>query len=287
MSNRVTDAIVYRARQVNPIVQREIDRLARELPNIRIFVVCYQPDYQSAVHSTTGKVYCYGQKDLHGLPYPQKLCEIDWMNPALRPPSKPPDKKFVRNMEWGHQDLPVMKFFLEQPDFDRYWIIEDDVRCSGPWADVFDDLARSKADLLMTVVQNYRENPAWYWWNYIVTGDELLPLEQRVKGFLPFCRLSAACLRAVDQTYRHGWGGHYELTWASIAHASALSIEDIGGEGSYTPPERRGRFYTCTSTSGTLFPGTFVYRPPFHDMGVSEFAKNVMPHSMLWHPVKS
>jgi hypothetical protein len=35
-----------------------------------------------------------------------------------------------------------------------------------------------------------------------------------------------------------------------------------------------------------LFPGTFVYRPPFYDMGVSEFGKDVTPHTMLWHPVK-
>jgi len=186
----------------------------------------------------------------------------------------------------GHHDLAVISFFLVHPHFERYWLIEDDVRYSGPWTEIFTELARSSADLLMTVVQNHAEAPGWYWWNTLVTGNEVVPPSQLVRGFLPFCRVSAACLQAIDRKYRQGWGGHYEVTWPCIAGASGLSIEDIGGQGSYTPAERRGRFYTCTSSSGALFPGTFVFRPPFHDTGVSEFGKDVMPQTMLWHPVK-
>ena len=282
----MTDAIVYRARAVNPVVQREVDRLVRELPDFNIFVVCYQPEFESALHSAPGTVYCYGQKDLHALPYPQKLSAVDWSHPKSRPPVEADSKKFFRAMEWGHQDLPVMKFFLDHPDFDRYWVIEDDVRCSGPWTEIFTELAISSADLLMTVVQDYAEAPGWYWWNYLNSGKKMLPLGSRVKGFPPFSRLSKACLQAIDQKYRRGWGGHYEVTWPTIARVSGLLIEDVGGQGSYTPAERRDRFYTCTSTSGSLFPGTFVYRPPFHDVGVSEFGKNVLPQAMLWHPVK-
>lgn len=280
------NAIVYRARAVNPIVQREVDRLVRELPDFKTFIVCYRPEYDSALHSASGTVYYYGQKDLHALPYPQKLSAVNWSNPESRPPLEADRKKFFRAMEWGHQDLPVLKFFVDHPDFDRYWVIEDDVRFSGPWNEIISELARSSADLLMTVVEDHSEFPQWYWWDHLDTGNDVLPLDHRVKGFLPFCRLSAACLQAIDQKYRQGWGGHYEVTWPNIASISRLLIEDIGGQGSYTPAERRGRFYTCTLKSGTLFPGTFLYRPPFHDTGVSEFGKNVTPHSMLWHPVK-
>jgi hypothetical protein len=282
----VRDAIIYRARQVTPVVQREIARLARDLPDLKIFIVCYDPNYQSALHSTPGKIYCYGQRDLHSLPYPQKLCGVNWANPTSRPPSEPMDQRFFRKMEMGHQDLPVLKFFLDHPDFDGYWVIEDDVRCSGPWSDIFTELAQASADLLITAVQNHSEVPYWHWWDHMVTGNDKLPLDQRVKGFLPFCRLSAACLQALDRKYRQGWGGHYELTWPSVALASGLRVEDIGGEGSYTPAGRRGRFYACTLGSWHLFPGTFVYRPAFHDMGVSEFGKNVTSCTMLWHPVK-
>jgi hypothetical protein len=281
------DAIIYRARRMNPVVEREVNRLVHDLPNLKTFIVCYQPEYESALQSTPTRIYCYGQRDLHNLPYPEKLCAVDWGNPGSRPALESESTKFFRAMEFGHQDLPVMKFFLEHPSFDRYWVIEDDVRCSGPWTDIFVELSESKADLLMTVVQDHSEFPNWYWWNYLITGDEQLPVSRRVKGFLPFCRLSKVCLEAIDHKYRHGWGGHYEVAWPSIARASGLSIEDIGGHGSYTPAERRGRLYSCTPNTGYLFPGTFVFRPAFHDMGVSEFGKGITPHSMLWHPVKS
>src|ERR1017187_8114930 len=78
----VADAIVYRARWVNRVVEEEIGRLTRELPDVKIFVVCYQPDYKSARHTTPGKVYCYGQRDLETLPYPQKLSGVNWADPT-------------------------------------------------------------------------------------------------------------------------------------------------------------------------------------------------------------
>jgi hypothetical protein len=220
------------------------------------------------------------------LPYPQKLGEVNWDDPKS-PTSNSPNMKFFRDMVMGHQDLPALRFFLDHPDFDRYWLIEDDVRCSGPWTDIFDELTRSNADLLMSVVQDHAEVPGWHWWNSLITGNDTLPTGERVKGFLPFCGLSAACMQAIDRKYQEGWGGHYELTWASIALFSGLVIEDIGGDGTYTPAERRGRFYSCTPGSWHLFPGTFVYRPPFHDIDVSEFGKSVTSSSMLWHPVKT
>lgn len=264
----MTEAIIYRTRRVDPIVRREVERLAHDLPHCQIFIVCYQRDYKSAMHSTPGEVYCFGQRDLHDLPYPRKVDDVNWNDPT------------------GHHDLPVLKFFLQQDEFDWYWVIEDDVRCSGPWTGTFRELARSDADLLMTVVQDYDEVTDWHWWSSLVTGDEIVPTADRVKGFGPFCRLSRTCLRAIDRKYREGWGGHFEVTWPNIARASGLTIEDVGAHGKYTPAARQGKFYTCTVGSWHLFPGTFVFRPPFHDTGASEFGKHLTPHSMLWHPVK-
>jgi hypothetical protein len=283
----VKDAIIYRAREVNPLVTREVTRLAQEVPSNEIFIVCYRPEYESAQHSTPGKVYNYGQRDLHSLPYPEKLCKVDWANPSKKPRSEYGSEAFFYNLEYGHHDLPVLKFFLDQPGFDRYWLIEDDVRCSESWTPVFEELNASNADLLMTAVQNFSEVPTWHWWTHMKTGKDVLPVARRVKGFLPFCRMSAACLQAIDEKYRQGWCGHYEVTWSNIALASGLTIEDIGGEGSYTPAERRGRYYSCTMGNPYLFPGTFIFRPPFHEMGESAFGKGVTPNYILWHPVKA
>jgi hypothetical protein len=220
------------------------------------------------------------------LPYPGKLCSVDWENPEFRPQREMGNGKFFRKMEPGQHDLPILRFFLDHPDFDRYWLIEEDVRCSGPWRDIFGELAKSNADLLMTVVQRYAENPEWNWWRTLVTGSEQLPARQMMKGFTPFCRLSAQFCQAIDERYRREWGGHYEVSWATIACRAGLSIEDIGGAGSYTPRKRRGRFYSSSNKNWGLFPGTFVYRPCFRESGESEFGKDIFPNTMLWHPVK-
>lgn len=281
------DAILYRARSLTPIVQREIDRLSRELPDFKLFVICFQPEYESARDCDHEKVFRYGQRDLHTLPYPGKIAPIDWTQPLSPPQSETGSGKYFREMVPGQHDLAIMRFFLDHPDFDRYWTIEDDVRCSGPWTDIIGELAQSKADLLMTIVQTYRQHPYWNWWNTLHTGEENVPTRRRIRGFTPFCRLSAACCRAIDLKYREGWGGHYEVTWPTIAHASRLSIEDIGGKGSFVPRKRRSRFYTSSNGRKYLFPGTFIFRPCYQDAGTSEFGNELFPETMLWHPVKS
>src|SRR5258708_43966 len=48
----------------------------------------------------------------------------------------------------GNVDLVPMKFFLDRPDYNYYWIVEYDVRFSGAWPALFADLSFSAADLL-------------------------------------------------------------------------------------------------------------------------------------------
>src|SRR5262249_43118806 len=152
-----------------------------------------------------------------------------------------------------------------RPDYDYYWIIEYDVRFSGAWPDLLADLSTSGADLLCTTMQTWTENPNWAHWNTLTTGGEDVPPERRVKGFMPFCRLSRALLAACDARYRRGWSGHSEVLWPTIASLAGLRLEDIGGNGGFTPVERRGRYYQNTPSEWSQFPGTFVYRPCFAD----------------------
>lgn len=36
----------------------------------------------------------------------------------------------------GSNHFPLLKFYREHPDYDYYWMVEDDVRFSGDWNDV-------------------------------------------------------------------------------------------------------------------------------------------------------
>jgi hypothetical protein len=257
-----TDLIVYRARDLSKVVAREVERLRKEL-GLTVHVVSYaiNGDAESGEHFT------YSKQTLSQLPYTRQLDGIDW------------------NTMIGRHDRPIIWHRMRFPHFERYWVIEDDVRYSGDWRELFDDLDRSEADLLMTTIQALEENPTWGWWKSLLspTGEPSLAL----KGFGPFCRLSGRLLAALDAAYRDGWRGHFEATWPTVAAANKLLVEDVGGRGSFTPAARYGRHYWNTPGPYSLFPGSFVYHPWFMDMGESQFMRLSPGPHLLWHPVKS
>jgi hypothetical protein len=123
------EVILYYSHFCSPAVLREIARLRDELDRrYDIFAAGY---CRSA--GTLSGIDCvpaleYPADHLIALPYPGKARQFDPLN-------------FI-----GNADLVPMKFFLDRPDYDHYWIIEYDVRFSGSWAELFADLSgRSSA----------------------------------------------------------------------------------------------------------------------------------------------
>ena len=110
---KTRDVILYRARRPNPLVVREVRRLRSELPDVQVRIVSYQVDHQGTGPGEAH--YIYGKTALERLPYSRKLAETDWTTLT------------------GSHDLPVLQFWLENPNYSNYWIIEDDVRYSGSW----------------------------------------------------------------------------------------------------------------------------------------------------------
>jgi hypothetical protein len=260
------EVILYYSHFCSPAVLREILRLRGELEGrYDIFLVGYCRTAGALDGIDCLPALEYSANDLIALPYPGKAGQFDPQN-------------FM-----GNTDLVPMKFFLERPDYDYYWIIEYDVRFSGTWSELFTDLSSSNADLLCTTIQTWAENPNWAHWGTLTAVREDMPLK-RVKGFMPFCRLSRALMKACDERYRRGWNGHYEVLWPTIARLAGLKLEDIGGNGGFTPFKRRGRYYQNTPSDWSQFPGTFVYRPSFADSNL--FGPQCRFPGMLWHPVK-
>ena len=261
------EAILYLSHYSSPAVLREVSRLRTEMDRrYDIYVVGYCRSRGALAGIDSVPTLEYSAEDLMSLPYPVKSARFD------------PGNFF------GNADLLPMKFFRERPDYDYYWIVEYDVRFSGAWSALFDDLSSSRADLLCTTMQTWAEHPNWAHWDTLVSAGEEVPRERRVKGFLPFCRVSRALLAECDARYREGWGGHHEVAWPTIASLAGLSLEDIGGDSSFTPAERRGRYYHNTASEWSQFPGTFVYRPSFADHNL--FGPECHFTGTLWHPVK-
>lgn len=261
------EAILYLSHFCSPAVSREVARLRSELDrHYDIFVTGYCRSRGALDGIDSVPTREYSADDLMSLPYPAKTSRFDLDN------------------FFGNADLVSMKFFLERPDYDYYWLIEYDVRFSGAWPQLFGDLSSSSADLLCTTMQTWAEHPNWAHWETLISGGEQVPLERRVKGFMPFSRASHALLKECDARYRKGWGGHHEVAWPTIASLAGLTLEDIGGDSSFTPAERRGRYYRNSASEWSQFPGTFVYRPSFADRNL--FGPECHFKGTLWHPVK-
>lgn len=174
-----------------------------------------------------------------------------------------------------HVFLHVREAF---PRYERYWWVEYDVAFTGDWTSLFGHFEESDADLLGTTLTPYESIPDWHWWGDF-SPPERVEREEWIRGFLPCFRISDRGLEALEAAYRSGWEGHAEAVIPTALAARSLTLEDIGGSGSWVRPENRNRFYTNKpERHRTLGPGSFVYRPSRPVPGLWR--------DRLWHPVK-
>ena len=147
----------------------------------------------------------------------------------------------------GSNHFPLLKFYKENQGYDYYWLVEDDVRFSGEWKDFFGSFASCTSDFLSSVIETKAENPNWYWWTSLKTGNEVIAEEKLLKSFNPIYRLSSQALACIDAHLRIGWMGHYEVLLPTLLYNKGFLLEDFGGEGTFVRPGNNARFYDDTS----------------------------------------
>ncbi len=136
----------------------------------------------------------------------------------------------------------MLEAFLSTED--RYlWLIDEQVFFDGDWDEFFESFSRCDADLLATVVRHRTEEPDWHWLRSLkASGDH--STSDGIAAMLPLARLSRAAAAAVVEGLKNGWGGHHEAVVPTLIDQAGLKIEDIGGEGGFTPEDRRDRWYS-------------------------------------------
>ena len=168
---------------------------------------------------------------------------------------------------------------------DHLWVMEYDVDFAGRWNDLFAPFADNDADLLTTSLMHRAQCPGWAHWRR-ATAPPWVPEDRMVKGLNPLMRLSRDLVNWYPTAMADGaWGGHYEFTLPTSALAAGARVEDLGGDGPFTPPERRGQTYIGDPPDGRSDDATFVFRPVrpryFH-----EAPENFERPGLLYHPVK-
>jgi hypothetical protein len=179
----------------------------------------------------------------------------------------------------GSNHFPLLKFYRENPEYEYYWIIEDDVRFSGNWSLLFDSLSTVNSDFISCSIRNWNEEPGWCWWDLTHPTKELA-LEKRVASFNPVYRISNRALKFINNALLDGWSGHHEVLYPSLLKNGGFLIADFGGEGSYVIPGFENKVYLADRPDQFKFGylSTMKFRPVFNMIGK-------IPNK-FYHPVK-
>jgi hypothetical protein len=181
----------------------------------------------------------------------------------------------------GSTHFPLLHFARQHPSFSHYWVIEYDVYFSGDWQSFFTHWENNDADLLVSHIRHYQDEPGWAWWKLLPEENPAIPVEQRLRAFFPIYRISAKALQHIEHCHRDGWRGHYEMLVPSFLHRDGFRLQDFGGKGSFVSAGDENRFYrddVSGDPEGRLRKGTMRFRPRFRLPGLFR--------NKLYHPVK-
>ena len=143
----------------------------------------------------------------------------------------------------GSVHFIMIRFFMEYPHSDFYWSVEYDVEMDGDWKPLFSECARHDTDLIACDIQDFDENPYWYWWRAISLREAQVPVVRRTRSFNPIYRLSARAVRLLLQRQKEGDGGHFEVLIPTALKAYGLTLGDLNRNGRYALPNLSRDYY--------------------------------------------
>jgi hypothetical protein len=138
--------------------------------------------------------------------------------------------------------VDLLQEFLES-EAEHFWLVDDRVHFDRGFEDFEAALPRSSADFLATVVRRLPEDPGWHWWQSLKAPEGEDPSVHALAALLSLVRLSRAAATAILRGLGSGWSGHPEAVVPTLVNRAGLTIEDIGGTGSFTPAGQIGRWY--------------------------------------------
>lgn len=177
-------------------------------------------------------------------------------------------KSFIDSLLPGSNHFPLLEFYLSNPEFDYYWVIEDDMRFNGDWNLILSTVDQLDHDFISTLIQWNHEYPTWHWWRTIAHPEKDIPLEKRIKSFNPIYRISNKALAFMHRALTDQWSGHHEVVLATLLYNNGFRIGDLG-EGTFSINELKDQFYLRR---------TMHFQNPFKRVG------NIP--NKLYHPVK-
>lgn len=197
----------------------------------------------------------------------------DWE--ALEYPNKGLNEQRQFSLKPGNCDLPIIMFARKFPDYDYFFVMEDDVTYTGDIATLVTELSSDDADLLCTHLHDCPKK-----WDYKSSfTSQITDYSEPLKlCFLPFFRISKQGINAIDEAYQHGLFGHHEIVWPFVLFKQNMTVQDIGGTNVYTSPAYINKYYQGFVDSTGRKNGSFTPTPPKLKTGRKK--------NTLYHPIK-
>lgn len=180
----------------------------------------------------------------------------------------------------GHASFPVLQFALQHPEYAHFWIVEFDVRFTGPWGAFFSLASRSPADYIGTHLTRYADQPEWYWWSSMHRPQGAIENGRLVRSFGPMYRLSREAVQVIDADLKGGCIGHFEVMLPTLTEHHGLRLLDLR-KNPHFPRLLPWDLYTQGDDKPhpNLPPSTFRWRPSMPYAGWRPFT--------FYHPIKS
>jgi hypothetical protein len=180
----------------------------------------------------------------------------------------------------NHPHFPVLEFFLTHRDYDKYWVIEYDVRYTARWESLLSSFQSFNHDLITSHIRRFAQEPRWVWWDTLNHPTKAIARDKYLRSFNVIYRISNRALEFIHQAQLDGWRGYPEVSFPTLLLNGGFRLLDFGGNSEFTLPEYKNRVYTSRGSRGgrlSIF-GTMRYRPSKARAGIRK--------NKIYHPVK-
>lgn len=149
----------------------------------------------------------------------------------------------------GNAQIPVLRFFVEHPHYDYYWVIEDDVCFSDNWKKFFNTFDKDASDLLASYITHYNDDTTWTWWYTFSSAGKAVKPSDMVRSFNPIYRLSNRALKVIHEKMSRGWSGHFEVLIPTILSTQGMKMTDLGNNKNINYVNNEYHFYDRNTMS--------------------------------------
>jgi len=182
----------------------------------------------------------------------------------------------------GSNHFPLFSFFHSNPDFDYYWVIEDDVFYNGEWKELFASFNPDaiSADLITSHIRFFSDEPTWLWWHTLQSNNKanINNMKEQLASFNPIYRISKRALVYLELKMQQGWKGHHETLMPTLLFDAGFTLLDFGGSGRFS--NEINNYYKVSICSLNDFEHytTLRYRPLISIEEITD--------KLIYHPVK-